>query len=461
MSETLYNQLMKHPKFSEGKQLILDALKAVQGELKGIAPHQPNQVEAYEQLIKELEASRGGKLFFPYIGSGFGKGPYVELADGSIKYDCISGIGPHYMGHCHPKLVESSLNAAVQNTLMQGHLQQNANGAALCKRLCDISGFDHCFVTSSGAMANENALKLAFQKRSPASRILAFEHCFMGRTTTLSQITDKPAFRQGLPHNLMVDYVPYFDELHPQESTKAALIKLKKYIHRHPGSHAAMCFELVQGEGGFKVGQREFFVTLIHHLKEEGIAVIFDEVQTFARTPELFAFKHYGLDGLADIVTIGKVSQVCATLFTQEWAPGPGLLSQTFTSATSAIEACMTLLDLFESEKMFGPNGKVLSIHNYLRRKAEDFSAQNPSLMQGPFGIGLMFAFTPLDGSKELALKVLHRLYENGVVAFIAGDSPTRIRFLLPGLVIEESHLDEIFSIVAKTLQEVAETATV
>ncbi len=91
-------------------------------------------------------------------------------------------------------------------------------------------------------MANENALKLAFQTHQPATRIMAFNHCFMGRTWSLSQITDKAQYRFGLPLNVQVDYVPFYDVQRPAESTQAALNAMKEYIQRYPKQHAIMVF---------------------------------------------------------------------------------------------------------------------------------------------------------------------------------------------------------------------------
>ena len=63
----------------------------------------------------------------------------------------------------------------------------------------------------------------------------------MGRTCLLANITDKPAYREGLPHIIDVDYVPFGPEGVPI---------LEKYLKEH--SYAAMTFELIQGEGGKK-----------------------------------------------------------------------------------------------------------------------------------------------------------------------------------------------------------------
>src|SRR5436190_703501 len=138
-------------------------------------------------------------------GSGFGSGCLVELADGSVKYDMISGIGVHGLGHGNPILVAAGLEAALQDTVMQGNLQQNVESARLSRELLDVARAEggqrlaHVFLSSSGATANENALKILFQKKSPASRLRAFEHAFAGRTMALAPITDKAAYRAGLP----------------------------------------------------------------------------------------------------------------------------------------------------------------------------------------------------------------------------------------------------------------------
>ena len=60
-------------------------------------------------------------------------------------------------------------------------------------------------------------------------------------------------------------------------------------------------------------------------LKDNQIAVFIDEIQTFGRTSELFAYQHFGLEEYVDIVSLGKLAQVCATLFTREFGSRAGL----------------------------------------------------------------------------------------------------------------------------------------
>lgn len=448
--------LKRDPRVAEAKKLLHEAIKEHSKQIKEIRPPKPGLKVSYEEMLAAMASLRGHKLWYPYIGSGIGNGPYVELADGSVKLDFIGGIGVHFFGHSHPDIIDAAIDAAISNTIMQGHLMQNVDSLVLMDKLAKAAGLDHCFLTTSGAMANENALKIAFQKHTPAYRVLAFERCFVGRSTTLSQITDKPSFREGLPHNLFVNYIPYYDASRPKESTEEAVNALKKAIARYPKEHAIMCFEFIQGEGGFYTGSKEFFTALMKILKENRIAVFADEIQSFGRTPNLFAFQHFGLEEYVDIASAGKLLQVCATLFTKEYAPKPGLLSQTFTGSTSAIHASLFTLDHLLEGGFFGPHGKIQRIHNHFVKRLEALSKKHPELVQGPFGLGAMAVFTPYDGDPKRTADFLNRLFDAGVIGFVAGSQPARARFLLPVGVITEKEIDEAVKIIEQTLLQKA-----
>lgn len=451
-TDLIANELFKDGRVSQAKKLLLETIREYQKKLTGVRPPISTIKQSYEETLSSFAKYRGAKLWFPYLGSGIGNGVFVELADGSVKYDFIGGIGAHYLGHSHPDLISAGIDAAISNTIMQGHLQQNVDSFRLTEVLVKASRLEHCFLTTSGAMANENALKIAFQKNSPASRVLAFEKCFAGRTLASSQITDKPSFREGLPTNLFVDYLPYFNHLKAEDSIKTTVDALKKYIARYPKQHALMIFEFVQGEAGFYHGTSEFFKSIMTILKENEIAVFADEIQTFGRLPELFAFQYYGLESFVDIASIGKLSQVCATLFTEKYKPRPGLLSQTYTSSTSAIKASLAVLSNLLDGNYFGPSGKIQQLHEHFAKKLEALSKRHPHLVQGPFGIGCMIAFTPYDGETKKATQFVHRLFDAGVLSFIAGSNPTRVRFLIPAGVVTFNDIDAVVKIIEKVL---------
>ncbi len=445
-------KLVQNSKYLEGKKLLMEALADTQAHITCIFPQEKERTAHYQELLERFASCRGTPLFYPYIGSGIGNGPLVELVDGSIKYDLISGIGPHYFGHSFGPLVSSAIDGAMSDTVMQGNLQQNKDSLELCELLIAQSGMSHCFLTTSGAMSCENALKVAFQKKYPAFRILAFEHCFAGRTLALSQITDKPAFRQGLPPTLFVDYIPFYDANDHEGSIVRAKKELLHHLKRHPNEYAAMCLELIQGEGGFYVGNEQFFKEIITILKEHNIAIWVDEVQTFARTELLFTSHYFKLENLVDIITIGKASQVCATLFTKEFSPQPGLLSQTFTGSSSAIRAATFIISYSIENRFFGEEGKIAMLSKTFIEALEALHKKYPQHIHGPYGIGSMIAFTPLQGEKKEVESFAKRLFDNGVIGFTCGMSPTRIRFLLPVGSFSTSDIPPVIKVIEETL---------
>lgn len=454
-------KLHQDPRLAEARRLILEAVAEHQQALNDVRPPDPARAESYQKMLEEFGQIRGGNLYFPYLSSGLGNGPYVELADGSVKLDMITGIGVHGLGHSHPLLVQTGIEAATTDTVMQGNLQQGVDSYEFAKLLTDTAcerggNLKHCFLTTSGAMANENALKMAFQKNHPANRIVAFSHCFAGRTLVLSQVTDKAKNRVGLPDTIPVDYIPFFRAEDPEASTRSAVAHFKNHLKRYPGKIAVLWMELIQGEGGYHVGQTEFFRALIDLAHENGIAVIADEIQTFGRTTRPFAFQHFQLDGMVDLVTVGKITQCCATLFTDEYQPKPGLISQTFTGSSWAIKSGHAILKHLIENGHFGPDGRNQQLHDQFRMGLEKISQQHPGSIAGPFGVGGMVAFTPFDGSLDRAKEMVGRMYDRGLMSFIAGADPVRIRFLMPLGATEPVHIEKACQIIEEVVAEMS-----
>lgn len=459
MKDLIAVELSKDPRIAQAKSLIQAALQDAKKQLTTVSPPSAERRAHFKDLTERCSQARGGNIYYPYLGSGLGNGALVELEDGSVKYDFITGIGVHYFGHSNEEIVMSSIDAALQDTVMQGHLQQNTDQLILMELFLELAqkngaSLDHCFLTSTGATANENAMKIIFQKNFPANRMLAFKKCFAGRTLALAQMTDKALYRDGLPSVLNVDYLPFYRADDHDGSIRRAVKVLKSHIARFPGLHAGMCMELVQGEGGYFPGNTEFFKAIIDVLKENNIAVWFDEVQTFGRTIEPYAFQYFGLDGLVDVVTVGKMSQVCATIYRDHYKPRPGLVSQTFTSSTAAIRASQVVLEALKSGGLCGDSGKIMQLHEAFTGHLENMSKAFPGEFTGPYGLGAMVAFTVFDGDFVKAKEFANKLFENGVISFIAGKEPTRIRFLMPVMAVTIEDIDEVCQLITSTMKE-------
>jgi 4-aminobutyrate aminotransferase-like enzyme len=389
--------------------------------------------------------------------SGSGRGARLRLADGTTRIDFVGGIGQYLFGHSDPDLLETATAAAAIDTVFQGHLAPGPEYLALSRALLRHSGsrLRHVWLSVSGSMANENALKMIFQRHAPADQLVVFEKGFAGRTTTLAEVTDKPDFRDGLPLRGNILHVPFYDDS-VADPIGRSLRALDAHLQRYPGRIAGMLFELIQGEGGFHTAPREFFAALMERCHEAGLAVWVDEVQTFARTGELFAFHTLDLDEYPDVVTAGKAMQGSAVLFTRKYNPKPGLVAGTFAGATAAMAVGVRIIERLESEGYLGPEGRVSVLARRVERRFESLEKRLPRAIGPRSGLGAMQAFVPWDGEPEVVLQVVKTAFDEGLVLLGAGRDPSKIRMLLPVNVTDEE-LEAGFAILEKALRRVSE----
>jgi acetylornithine aminotransferase len=105
---------------------IVAELETQRAHITGVrGPLSPELKQSFDDFMQTASEVRGRPLLYPYVGSGLGNGALVELMDGSVKYDLITGIGVHFFGHSEPDLVRAGLEAAMGDTVMQGHLLMN------------------------------------------------------------------------------------------------------------------------------------------------------------------------------------------------------------------------------------------------------------------------------------------------------------------------------------------------
>src|SRR5271156_2273470 len=188
--------LKKSSRYLSAKKEMLEAILEASRSLRGVrGAASPEAREAYSAALQEFIHHRGRELYFPYLASGLGAGPFVELVDGSVKYDMISGIGINFFGHSHPELMAEMIDAVSADT-MQGNLQPGVEASEILKLLLSKVGpksrLARGWLTTCGTMANELALKIIRQKNHPATKVLAFKDCFCGRSTAMQEITDNP-----------------------------------------------------------------------------------------------------------------------------------------------------------------------------------------------------------------------------------------------------------------------------
>jgi acetylornithine/N-succinyldiaminopimelate aminotransferase len=224
-----------------------------------------------------------------------GRGSWLADHTGRRYLDFVQGWAVNSLGHCPDEIAEA-LAAQSRRLISPSPAYFNDAALALAGRLAALSGLERVFLASSGAEANEGAIKLARKwgalKKGGAYEIVTFVDGFHGRTLATMAASGKAGWDR-----LFEPKVPGFPKavLNDVDSVRALI---------GPKTVAVM-LEPVQGEAGVVPATVEFLRTLRTLCDEAELLLILDEVQTgIGRTGTLFAFEQAGV--APDIITLGK-----------------------------------------------------------------------------------------------------------------------------------------------------------
>jgi acetylornithine/N-succinyldiaminopimelate aminotransferase len=224
-----------------------------------------------------------------------GKGAYIYDSQGKRYLDWVQGWAVNCLGHA-PSAVAQALATQAATLINPSPAFYNAPSLELADLLTRHSCFDHVFFGSSGAEANEGAIKLARKwgqlHRQGAYEIITFADSFHGRTLATMSASGKPGW-----DTIFAPQVPGFP--------KALLNDLASVRRLISAKTVAILLEPIQGEAGVIPATVEFMRGLRSLCDEHGLLLIVDEVQTgCGRTGTLFAYEQFGIE--PDIMTLGK-----------------------------------------------------------------------------------------------------------------------------------------------------------
>ena len=224
-----------------------------------------------------------------------GEGMFIWDERGKRYLDFVQGWAVNALGHSPPEL-RTALTAQLSTLVSSSPAYHNVQALALGARLATVSGLEKVFLCSTGAEANEGAIKLARKwgrvHRSGASEIITTLNGFHGRTLATMAASGKPGWDAMFP-----PAVPGFVKV-PFGDAAAVQAQIG------PGT-AAILVEPIQGEGGVVVPPDGYLGQLRRIADDHGVLLVFDEVQTgVGRTGTLFAHQKDGVS--PDVMTIGK-----------------------------------------------------------------------------------------------------------------------------------------------------------
>ncbi len=366
-----------------------------------------------------------------------GEGMYVYDETGKRYLDFVSGISVNALGHADAGVV-----AAVSEQIAQlshvCNLYYTAPQAELAEALCQRSFADKVYFGNSGAEAVEAAIKFARKYARETfgpgkTEVVAFTHSFHGRTAGALALTAKEhyqaPFRPLMPH---VRFAPFND-------CQAA----QKVIGPQT---CAVFVEPIQGEGGINVASDDFLRCLRQACDRYGALLVFDEIQCgMGRSGTLWAHEPSGVQ--PDMMTLAKALggglPIGATLLTDRIAATiqAGDHGSTFAGGPVVCRAALETLRRVSDPAMLA---HVRAMGALL---VERLRALGSPRVQEVRGRGLMIGVA-LDVD---AWPLVEAGYARGVLLLNAGP---RVLRLLPPLIVEETHIEELVAILGELLAE-------
>ncbi|MCF3933924.1 aspartate aminotransferase family protein [Acuticoccus sp. M5D2P5] len=358
-----------------------------------------------------------------------GEGVWLEGSDGRRYLDMGAGIAVTSLGHAHPHLVEA-LQTAATKPWHTSNLYRISEQERLADRLCDATFADKVFFCNSGAEANEAAIKAArryhYAKGAPnRTRIVTVEGAFHGRTLGTIAAGGSPKYLEGFGEPLTgFDQVPFND-----------LAAAKKAVG--PDT-AAILVEPIQGEGGIRVMDPQVLRGLRQLCDDNGILLIFDEVQTgIGRMGTLFAYQSLGVtpDILTSAKGLGGGFPIGACLATEEASTGlvPGTHGTTFGGNALAATIGNAVLDVVLSDGFLDAVKQKGLLAKQLLAGIVD---SHPSVFAEVRGEGLMLGVKCVAPIGD----VVTAARNEGLLLIPAGESTAR---LLPALVVSDEEIRE------------------
>jgi len=411
-------------------------------------------------LVLDLHASQGSRL--------------VDARSGRTFLDLFTFFASSALGMNHPALVEDAaftadLLEAARNkpSCSDVYTVAMTEFVEVFARVLGDPQLPHLFFIEGGALAVENALKIAFDWKSrwneaqgidPAlgTRVLHLREAFHGRSGyTLSLTNTDPVKVDRFPRfnwpRLPSPYLsPGVDVIAREASTLAAA---RVAFEQHPHDIACFVMEPIQAEGGDHHFRPEFLQAMQDLCREFDALFVLDEVQTgCGLTGTAWAYQQFGVQ--PDVVAFGKKTQVCGVMAGGRVDEVPdnvfavsSRINSTWGGSLVDMVRSRRILEVIEAEGLIA---RTAALGPVLLGMLEGLAGRH-SAVSHPRGRGLMCAFS-LPG-KEFRDQVLTALREEEDVLLL-GCGSRSVRFR-PALTVSEAELEAGVAALDRVLQRI------
>ncbi|SEM17326.1 L-lysine 6-transaminase [Rhodococcus maanshanensis] len=398
-------------------------------------------------LVLDLERSHGRRL--------------VDHRDGTTYLDMFGFFASSALGMNHPDLATdetflAELTAAAMNKPSNSDIYTvpMAEFVRTFVRVLGDPALPHLFFVDGGALAVENALKVAFDWKSrtneargldPAlgTRVLHLTHAFHGRSGyTMSLTNTDPNKVARFPK---FDWpridAPYLEPGRDVAAAEAlALAQARRAFDEHPDDIACFVAEPIQGEGGDHHFRPEFLQRMAALCRERDALFVLDEVQTgVGLTGTAWAYQQLGIE--PDVVAFGKKTQVCGIMAGRRVDEVPdnvfrvaSRINSTWGGNLADMVRARRTLEVIERDRLID-RARLLGAH--LLSRLVELAERHP-IVTDPRGRGLMCACTLDSAARRDAVVAQMRERER---VLILGTGERGIRFR-PPLTVTVAELD-------------------
>ena len=349
-----------------------------------------------------------------------GRGARLFDENGREYIDCAANVGVSNIGHGN----QTVARAVHDQYLTLGNCYSmfyNPVRAHLAQKLASLApgNLNKVFFCNSGAEANEAAIKFA---RSSTGRqeIIAAMRGFHGKTMGALAATWGPEYQKPFAPMLPgLKHVPYNN-----------FAKLEAAVDENT---AAVLLEVVQGEGGVRIGDKAYFQKVRQICEAKGVLLIIDEVQTgFGRTGTMFACEQFVVpDMLCLAKSLAGGIPMGAVLCNDRIKVPLKSHTSTFGGNPTACAAALASVAVIEKEGLV-EKSKILG--GYFLQELRRIESDKIREIRG---LGLMLGIE----LKEKAGPYVQKLMEKGVIVLLAGATVIR---LLPPLVITKEEINTV-----------------